>query len=349
MYKASQFLVELRCFFDWFDASGIFAVAIMITAVLQLRKWFVNRLSPTSTFGQFGTAIAVGGVVSISSSLFLTITALTFLPYASEFGLPVLPQFVHSAGLDDNQNSLVNPARRDTAESMPDNADRGKRLAWRSIRGEGRIGRYLRVIKLGIILLAVVGGGYAFTLFDLTFWPSFAAMSAGVGFPEELAKAAAGMLVLYAVFTPQNLPKIDFRRTVLVAFGTAGIGFGVFEALKYFGAYRAVDAGIFWYIMRATWCVTLHGAWTLIAGALLVRALPRNAGAIAHKWNNMLLQLVGVAIATAIIHGLYNAACMQGGLLPWLTGGLSIIAAAIVVGDACTEKSSFFSWPSQPA
>ncbi len=103
------------------------------------------------------------------------------------------------------------------------------------------------------ILLLVIGAGYAFTVLKLGFWGSFAAMTAGVALPEELTKAAAGLLVLYMVFDTKPLSEIQFRRAILAAFGIAGLGFGAGEALKYFGVYAHEDAGLFWYGVRAVW------------------------------------------------------------------------------------------------
>ncbi len=218
----------------------------------------------------------------------------------------------------------------------------GNREARRGISGIATRTKVGRAITAVSIFLLVVGAGYAFTLLNLSFWPAFAAMSAGVGLPEELAKAAAGMLILYVIFDTQHVPKVEFRRFILVAFGVAGLGFGAVESLKYFGAYAAENADLFWYVVRATWCVTLHGAWTLIVGGLLIRALPRNAGAIAHKRSAMCEQVVSAALPTAIVHGLYNAACFQGGLLPWVVGGLSLIVAAMVVANASNARLRFF-------
>lgn len=331
MHRAGQFLVEPSEFLGWFNALGIVAVGVMLFTLFKLRANYLLRLSPGVTPEKFGVGLGVGGALSIVSTLLLTMTSLMFFGTVVELtDTDVNQDRARAAGLDQNRYA---PAR--TNPALVHGAARGLGAASKNKAGQV-------AIVVGILLL-VVGAGYAFTLLKLGFWGSFAAMSAGVALPEELTKAAAGMLVLYMVFDTKSLSEIQFRRAILAAFGIAGLGFGAGEALKYFGAYAREDAGVFWYGVRAIWCVTLHGAWTLIVGAILTSFLPQDPKTLENKKAETFYALLLASIPTAIAHGLYNACCDQGEVLPWVVGGLSMFVAFGVVEAFLEEK------PAEPA
>ena len=111
-----------------------------------------------------------------------------------------------------------------------------------------------------------------------------------------------------------------------------------FSALKYFGVYAHEDASAFWYGVRAVWCVTLHGAWTLIVGAMLATSLPQDPEALRNKKADTFFMLLVASIPTAIAHGLYNACCLQGEILLWVVGGLSLLVAHRAVEAFLEEK-----------
>jgi RsiW-degrading membrane proteinase PrsW (M82 family) len=140
------------------------------------------------------------------------------------------------------------------------------------------------------------------------------------------------------VFDTKSLSEVQFRRAVLAAFAIAGLGFGAGEALKYFGTYAKEDAGAFWYGVRAVWCVTLHGAWTLIVGAMLSTSLPQDPKLLENKKADTFFMLLLASVPTAIAHGLYNTCCKQGEILPWIVGGLSLFVAFEVVEAFLEEK-----------
>jgi len=190
------------------------------------------------------------------------------------------------------------------------------------------------------VILLVIGAGYAFTALQLGFAADFAAMSAGVALPEELAKAAAGIAILYLLFRTKDMSVSQFRRCVLAAFGIAGLGFGAGEALKYFGAYSCQGAGILTYAVRAVWCVTLHGSWTLIVGAILSFALPNDPRQLEESAERLFYTTLLACIPSVLAHGLYDACCKHGAMLLWTVGGLSILTAVVLVEAFCDETTT---------
>ena len=301
-------------------------MGVMLFTLFKLHAKYLLRLSPGVTPEKFGVGLGVGGALSIVTTLLLTTTSLTFFGTVLDLtGEDVNQDRARAAGIDQNRYSSTRP---------------NVALVHVAARGLGAASKNKAVqvaIVVGILLL-VVGAGYAFTTLKLSFWGSFAAMSAGVALPEELAKAAAGLLVLYMVFDTKSLSQVQFRRAVLAAFAIAGLGFGAGEALKYFGAYAKDDAGSFWYGVRAVWCVALHGAWTLIVGAILTTSLPQDPKTLETKKAKTFYALLLATIPTAIAHGLYDACCCQGEIMPWVVGGLSLFVAFGVVEAFLEEK-----------
>jgi len=327
MQRAGQFLVEPSEFLGWFNALGIVAVGVMLFTLFNLRENYLLRLSPGVTEEKFVTGLGVGGALSIVSTLLLTTTSLMFFGTVVELtGEDVNQDRARVAGIDQNRYQSTRP---NTA--LVHVGARGLGAASKNKAGQV-------AIVVGILLL-VVGAGYAFTVLKLGFWGGFAAMSAGVALPEELTKAAAGLLVLYMIFDTKSLSEIQFRRAVLAAFGIAGLGFGAGEALKYFGAYAHEDAGPFLYVVRAVWCVTLHGAWTLIVGAMLATSLPQDPKTLENKKADTFFMLLLASVPTAIAHGLYNTCCEHGEVLLWVVGGLSIFVAMAAIEGFLEEKS----------
>lgn len=337
MHRAGQFLVEPSEFLGWFNVPGIIAVGVMIFTLFNLRENYLLRLSPSLTPEKFFVGIGVGGALSIVLTLLLTISSLMSFGTVLELtGADVDQDRASVAGIDLNQYAQSPTAR--AMRAMPTGL---KVQAARRLRAvaNNKAGTVAVVVAIVIfILLLVVGAGYAFTVLNLGFWGSFAAMSAGVALPEELTKAAVGLLVLYMVFDTKTLSEVQFRRAVLAAFGIAGLGFGAGEALKYFGAYAHEDVSLFWYGVRAVWCVTLHGGWTLIVGAMLTTSLPQDPKALENKKANTFFMLLLASVPTAIAHGLYNACCEHGAVLPWIVGGLSIFVAMVTIEVFLEEK-----------
>ena len=333
MQNAGQFLVQLSAFFDWFNTPGIVAVGVMLFILFKLRANYLLRLSTDITPEKFNIGLGVGSALSIVSTLLLTTTSLMFLENVVEMtGVGLNPDRAHSAGIDQKR----------FPSSVGGIAAKGLGVAAQNKYG-------LAVIVVSVLLL-VIGAGYAFTVLNLGFWESFLAMSVGVGLTEELSKAAAGLLVLYMIFDTKSLSEFQFRRVVLAAFGIAGLGFGAGEALKYFGMLAHYEgANAFDYGLRAVYCVTLHGAWTLIVGGMLATSLPQDPKLLENKKIDTFYMLLLASIPTAIAHGLYNTLCFQENILalPW--GGLSIFVAFRVVEAFLKENQEESKPPPLPS
>lgn len=326
MFRAGQFLVEPSEFLGWFTGLGIGAVALMLFTLSRLRI-FLLPLSHDITSEKYRLGLAIGGGMSIVSTFLLTAISLMFLETVLEFtGAEIIPDRAKAAGIYQNHDSSKYP-----------NAGEIHVVA-KGLGGAAKSKPGLVAIVV-VILLLIVGAGYAFATLNLGFLGSFAAMSAGVGLPEELTKAFAGLLILYTLFDTKTLSVAQFQRSVLVAFAISGLGFGAGEALKYFGAYSKGDAGAFIFGVRAVWCVTLHGAWTLIVGAILTSFLPRDPKLLENHKADTFFALLMASIPTAIAHGLYNACCNHSEILPWIVGGLSLFVAFGVV-QAFLEKEN---------
>jgi len=333
--KAGQFLVEPSDFFGWFTDLGMLGVALLLFTLSKLHQTYLLPLTPRLTVARFGAGIAVGGTVSILLTLLLTFTSIIFFDTVIEFTTEqVIPERARVAGINQVPQRAAGP-RVEQVHIPPGVGHVRIPSAVTTKVGENK---YARMAITLLLILLVIGAGYAFTTLKLAFWNDFAAMSAGVGLPEELMKGLVGLLLLYQLFNTRNMPVAGFRRCVLVAFGIAGLGFGAGEAFKYFGAYRKEDTGLLIYAIRATWCVTLHGSWTLIVGTLLSRYLPQDPKLILNELENLFWKLLMTCILTALAHGLYNACCNSGVGWTWVVGGLSILAAFVAVHAYVEEK-----------
>ena len=338
MQSAGQFLVPLSAFFDWFNTPGIVAVGVMLFMLFKLRANYLLRLSTDITPEKFNIGLGVGSALSIVSTLLLTTTSLMFLENVVEMtGVGLNPDRAHAAGIDQTRYPATQPS------SVGVMAAKGFGTA----AAKNKYGQAVIVVS---VLLLVIGAGYAFTMLNLSFWESFLAMSMGVGLPEELSKAAAGLLVLYMIFDTKSLSEFQFRRAVLAAFGIAGLGFGAGEALKYFGEYAHEGANAFAYGLRAVYCVTLHGAWTLIVGGMLATSLPQDPKLLENKKIDTFYMLLLASIPTAIAHGLYNTLCFQDNILLALSwGGLSIFVAFRVIEAFLKENQEESKPPPLPS
>ena len=142
-------------------------------------------------------------------------------------------------------------------------------------------GKKAAAIPVGVafllLTLFVIGAGYAFTEIKLSLFSQFLAMSAGVGLPEEVAKSSVGLLIVLWVAKSKGVydqkvqqcacPSFASSRLVILGcFTASGLGFGMGEALKYFSYYASHDLGFYAFLLRALWCVPLHGAWCMLSG-----------------------------------------------------------------------------------
>ncbi len=101
------------------------------------------------------------------------------------------------------------------------------------------------------------------------------------------------------------------------------------------------------------WCVSLHGAWTIISAKLICDTLPQEPSEINPKNAKKLVEnLLASVIPPAIIHGLYNTACFQESLIMWPIGIASFIVAHIFIEKELRwsddKQTSYDSIPSAP-
>ena len=319
MHRFGQYLVDPSDFLGWFNELGITAVGVMLFTLFILRSNFLVRLSYSLTPIKFCFGLGIGAVGGIMLTLLLTLTSV------------LLFQTVLELELADSREDLgfVGPQGTPIKDKLDaENRSKAKQVTLH-VASKTKIGGALFAI---FCLAMIIGAGYAFTLLKLGFFGTFATMSAGVGLPEELAKAVLGLVVLYNLFDTRSLSRIQFRCAVLAAFAIAGLGFGAGEALKYFGSYAKEDAGWFIYGVRAVWCVTLHGSWTLICGAILATRLPRAPETF---WVNKaaIFEICFLAsVPTTIAHGLYNACCSQDeGTYLIIVGAVSNLIPMVII------------------
>lgn len=318
--QAGQFLVTPGDFLGWFNVLGIGAAVLMIFNLFWLRGAYISRLSPYLTTAGFSLGLGISGLVGILSTLLLTITSLMFFSTIMDL-----------TGLKINQDAALVADVQQSNYRAPSSADSYMVYGLNGGIQTANKSKVGQIFLLVCILLLIIGSGYAFTMLDLSFEYSFGAMSTGIGLPEEIAKAGTGLLLLYILFDTKRLSIIQFRRAVLVAFGIAGLGFGAGEALKYFGSYADQNASPFIYGLRAVWCVSLHGAWTLLVGAMLATSLPLNPSELKTNFADSVGIIPFFCVPIALIHGLYNTLCQHGENGCWLVGGLSLLAAVFVV------------------
>ena len=205
------------------------------------------------------------------------------------------------------------------------------------VRRNPRLTGILAVLAVIAVLLLVIGAGYAFTALDLPFLGHLAAFAAGVGLVEELSKAAAGLAILYMILCGgSGLSRQQFERRILAALGIAGLGFGAGEALFYFGACAAADSGMLIYAIRAVWCITLHGAWALITGHLLAQHLPLDSAELEADGGRISGRLLISCLPSLLLHAVYNSCCLHGSGFCWMTGAVSLLAAAVIIDGRCS-------------
>ncbi|QDU59568.1 hypothetical protein Pan216_03980 [Planctomycetes bacterium Pan216] len=275
MIEAGQFLSKPGSVLGFLSGFGIVGIGLAMWTLMTLRSRYVDKLVPG--LGAFGYLKGIGLAASISIGLTLVLQTLSLL---------LLSTTAHVASADTSQVAKMSGFQTIVRSAGPTVA---KNVATAAQRSRG-LAVVLMIISTVFVLLLVVGAGYAFTALDMSFLGHFAAFSAGVGLVEEFSKAIAGLAILYLIVPKgSNLTQKEFEWRVLGSFGIAGLGFGFGEALHYFEIYSQWGCGIDMYALRAIWCVTLHGAWTLIVGQLLLMFypdLPKNCAEVEEVFAN---------------------------------------------------------------
>lgn len=325
MLEAGQFLTGPGAVFGFLSGFGIIGLGLGLWTLSTLRSRFAERLVPGMDAADYFQGIAAAAVISVVLTLVLQTVSVLFLGTTAR----LTNTAVRSMDQSDSSGEAVLP---------------GPRLPLRGLGAGIRRNRRLTGILAGLavaaVLLLVVGAGYAFTALNLSFLGHLAAFSAGVGLVEEVSKAAAGFVILYGILSGgSGLTPEQFQRRVLAAFGMAGLGFGAGEALFYFGTYADTSSGPGIYAVRAVWCVSLHGAWTLITGELLAKHLPREAAGLEASGGDLTGRVIVSCIPALLLHALYNTCCLHGSGFCWVAGGVSLLTAGAILEDHCEVQT----------
>lgn len=159
-----------------------------------------------------------------------------------------------------------------------------------NIRGRGIIVLLFYVIKfIGFSYRCAIDSSIGFGL-------SFMGFTFGVGFCEELCKAAPIVLYLWGDH------RHTWRGATVVGFAS-GIGFGVSEGISYSSDMYNGVAGGMTYAVRFLSCVALHTIWAGSVGLLMFRDqshLEEIAG------EDLLMFIVKYLSIAMVLHGLYD-------------------------------------------
>jgi tetratricopeptide (TPR) repeat protein len=289
MTGAGQTLFDPTVLFSSATGPGIIIYAGLLWLVAaSLRKCFLQALCPPCTTANYLTGITVTAFLSIFAVLIVQEIA------------------IYCAGFLLSDSSMV--------------LRTGVNVIF---NGHGKS----ELFAIGmVVVLFVIGGGYAFSGMDVSLPTHVLAFTLSVGPVEEMSKAAAGVALCMFMFSYR--PRLD-RGTILMAFGIAGLGFGIGEAFHYYAQYKQEGDDLSAYLIRCFWCVPLHFSWTVIVGS---RAAPKLSALLANeasKFRHYLGVLFVAAIPSIILHGLYDAFCTHGILLYWVVGLVSTVWAYV--------------------
>lgn len=305
MKEAGQFITSAGDFLGFATTYGCIGVGLALAGLVVIRQLYLSKLSPDST------RCFVRGIVMSSFVGIFVALAMTLLGWLA-FGIAqsLVSGTVH-----------IHPLWASSLSKMSSKAG--------------------AVVALIALLFLVIGAGYAFTAIDLSGFWHFLAYSAGVGLPEETAKGLAGMMIVLWVARSWGRldQKISGRKHCALfvgCFAIAGLGFGTGEALKYFGFYARQDSGLVWYVVRALWCIPLHGVWSMVTGLIVYLALegrsyaqlsgvaegasPDTLTKITDCLARFGLIVLMASIPAALLHGLYDAAAWHDSILMWFLG-----------------------------
>jgi RsiW-degrading membrane proteinase PrsW (M82 family) len=177
----------------------------------------------------------------------------------------------------------------------------------------------------------IIGWGYSRSLEPDSFVEHIFSFSLGAGVVEKLIKGFAGLFFFFFVLRGYSQDKYGCEtksvpRTAL-AFTLAGLSFGAGEAIFYFQVYSSLGSEPSIYILRAVWCVLLHGTWSFLTGVLFgvvdSPGGPPQSDAVA--W----AMLVGSLLPAVLLHGIYDACCVHSVTAMWVTGGLCLGAGLL--------------------
>lgn len=186
------------------------------------------------------------------------------------------------------------------------------------------------VILVLVVALLLIGGGYAFTAIPMPLWAHVLAFTVGVGCTEEISKLFAAIVLL-----SPSLGLFSHRRSLL-PFVVAGLAFGVGESLFYFEDYAAARCDLPIYVIRASWCVLLHVAWTTIIGKGVLAAFGDVPELVSLRWKSA-FKLLTLMLPVAALHGCYDALLAHDFPMPALVVGLVSLVWASTIWDGYRE------------
>ena len=147
----------------------------------------------------------------------------------------------------------------------------------------------------------------------------------------------------------ESLDKANWARVAArigVAFLVGGLSYGAGEAIFYFHVYAGASVPTWIYLMRAVWCVCLHGTWACLTGIVATIA-----GLLFEKWWGLrdylaasieggqlsLICEIPVYILfcrpAVILHGLYDAACIHDEATAYVVGGISFAVCLLLLAS----------------
>lgn len=197
----------------------------------------------------------------------------------------------------------------------------------KAAQGAFVLGLFVLVLFVALFL---IGGGYAFTAVPMPLWGHALAFTVGVGCTEEISKLFAAIVLL-----SPSLALFSHRRSLL-PFVVAGLAFGVGEAIFYFEDYAAASCELPIYLIRASWCVLLHVAWTTIIGKAVLAKFGEVPELQSLRWKSG-FQLLTIMLPVAALHGCYDAFLVHDLPLVSLVLGLASLVWASTVWDGYSE------------
>ena len=154
------------------------------------------------------------------------------------------------------------------------------------------------MVAIPLLIIKLIGFSYQAVLDRSNgFFLSFVGYTLGVGFCEEVCKAAALALVL-------SPPLRSALRSAFVCGLASGAGFGIAEGIIYAGRYYNGISGPGMYLVRFLSCVALHAVWT---GSVAI-TINRKQGLLQGdmSWYEYLVPLFVFVGVPMVLHGLYD-------------------------------------------
>ena len=284
MREAGQFLFDPTGLINSIDPYIIFYAGLLCFVALFIRKYGLQALCPSKMTGDFWVGLVSTSILSIIAVLVIQEIAI----YYSTVVLSVAPSTTLRAGA----------------------------YAIRDFHGESEF------FPIAVaVMLFLIGGGYAYSDFDVSLPVHIFTFIVSVGVVEEMSKAFAGVALCLFMF---SLPLRLGRGAIISAFGIAGLGFGIGEAFHYYAIYQQGEAGLDAYLIRCLWCVPLHFCWTIITGSRVASRLSEVFANNNTRFRHLFWILFRAAIPSIVLHGLYDAFCTHENSYSWCVGLISI-------------------------